>query len=97
MVRQTCLDGDMPALIEKVPGFKKHIRMFIVHTLATTFQAVKRQNMEQCLDLVSLWSVGEACSRWLTGAGCGCHGAAAGYNAMQLSERWLSCTACFFL
>ena len=44
----------MPGLVEKVPGFKKHIRMFIVHTLATTFQAVKRQNMEQCLDLVSL-------------------------------------------
>lgn len=48
---QTCLEGDMPGLVEKVPGFKKHIRMFIVHTLATTFQAVKRQNMEQCLDL----------------------------------------------
>lgn len=43
----------MPALIEKVPGFKKHIRVFIVHTLATTFQDSTRENMEQCLDLVS--------------------------------------------
>lgn len=43
----------MPALIEKVPGFKKHVRVFIVHTLATTFQDSTRQNMEQCLDLVS--------------------------------------------
>lgn len=51
---QTCAEGDMPALIEKVPGFQKHIRVFIVHTLATTFQAVSRQNMEQCLDLVRL-------------------------------------------
>lgn len=44
----------MPGLVEKVPGFKKQIRIFIVHTLAATFQAVKRENMEQCLDLVSL-------------------------------------------
>lgn len=51
--RQTCEEGDMPALIEKVPGFKKHIRVFIVHTLATTFQDSTRENMEQCLDLVS--------------------------------------------
>lgn len=43
----------MPALIEKVPGFKKHVRVFIVHTLATTFQDSTRENMEQCLDLVS--------------------------------------------
>lgn len=43
----------MPALIEKVPGFNKHIRVFIVHTLATTFQDSTRQNLEQCLDLVS--------------------------------------------
>ena len=50
---QTCEEGDMPALIEKVPGFKKHIRVFIVHTLATTFQDSTRENMEQCLDLVS--------------------------------------------
>lgn len=42
----------MPALIGKVPGFTKHIRVFIVHTLATTFQAASRQTMEQCLDLV---------------------------------------------
>ncbi|CAM9235258.1 unnamed protein product [Ectocarpus fasciculatus] len=48
---QNCADGDMPALIESVPGFKKHIRVFIVHTLATTFQDSTRQNMEQCLDL----------------------------------------------
>ncbi|CAN0530803.1 unnamed protein product [Ectocarpus sp. 12 AP-2014] len=48
---QTCADGDMPALIESVPGFKKHIRVFIVHTLAATFQDSTRQNMEQCLDL----------------------------------------------
>lgn len=52
-VLQTCAEGDMPALIEKVPGFKKHIRVFIVHTLATTFQDSTRENMEQCLDLVS--------------------------------------------
>lgn len=66
---QTCAEGDMPALIEKVPGFKKHIRVFIVHTLATTFQSVTRQNMEQCLDLVSgtgqqetpIWSLGIWC------------------------------------
>ena len=42
----------MPALIEKVPGFKKHIREFIVQTLASTFQSVKRESMEQSLDLV---------------------------------------------
>lgn len=51
---QICAEGDMPALIETVPGFTKHIRVFIVHTLASTFQAVKRLSMEQCLDLVSL-------------------------------------------
>ena len=54
LTRQTCGEGDMPGLVEKVPGFKKQIRIFIVHTLAATFQAVKRENMEQCLDLVSL-------------------------------------------
>lgn len=43
----------MPALIKKVPGFNKHIRVFIVHTLATTFQDSTRENMEQSLDLVS--------------------------------------------
>lgn len=48
---QTCAEGDMPPLIETVPGFTKHIRVFIVHTLATTFQSVARQNLEQCLDL----------------------------------------------
>ncbi|CAM9922278.1 unnamed protein product [Pylaiella littoralis] len=48
---QTCAGEDMPALIEKVPGFNKHIRVFIVHTLATTFQDSTRENMEQSLDL----------------------------------------------
>ncbi|CAN0011425.1 unnamed protein product [Sphacelaria rigidula] len=48
---QICAERDMPPLIETVPGFTKHIRVFIVHTLATTFQSVTRQNLEQCLDL----------------------------------------------
>lgn len=48
----------MPALIEKVPGFKKHIREFILQTLASTFQSVKRESIEQSLDLVRDEDVG---------------------------------------
>lgn len=55
---QTCAEGDMPALIEKVPGFKKHIREFILQTLASTFQSVKRESIEQSLDLVRDEDVG---------------------------------------
>lgn len=43
----------MPALIDTVPAFTRHIRVFIVHTLASTFQAVSRHTLEQSLDLVS--------------------------------------------
>lgn len=56
----------MPALIDTVPAFTRHIRLFIVHTLASTFQAVGRLTLEQSLDLVSL---DVCCCGWEWAAG----------------------------